>query len=99
MKELEFDPGWLSDPQVFAVNRLPARSAHPTVDGSGNSLAVSLCGRWEFHYAATPAQAPQGFQSPEYDSAGWGAIAVPGYIQLQGSGKYGTPHYVILITK
>lgn len=91
---MEFNLQCLSDPQVFAVNRLEARSDHVCTDGVGNRMSISLNGRWSFHYAVTPEKAPDGFYAPEYDSAGWDSIAVPGYIQLQGGGKYGTPHYV-----
>ena len=91
---MQFDIKWLNDPQVFAVNRLPARATHSSVNGAGNSLSVSLNGQWRFHYATVPEQAPNDFFAVEYNSDAWVTIPVPGYIQMQGDGKYGTPHYV-----
>lgn len=91
---MDFQSVWLSDPQTFAVNRMPARSFYQSTDGHGNSLSVNLGGRWNFHYALTPRQTPEGFEQTEFDDSAWDTIAVPGYIQLQGGGKYGTPHYV-----
>lgn len=90
----EFDKAWLTDPEVFEVNRLPARFSNKSLDANKNSLACSLNGNWEFHYAPILEGSPKGFYSPQYDSTDWDTIAVPGYIQLQGDGKYGHPHYV-----
>lgn len=91
---MEFKRDWLSDPQLFAMNRLEARATHQSLDGAGNTLSQSLNGRWRFHYALTPEKAVAGFYSPDYDDSEWDSIAVPGYIQMQGNGRYGTPHYV-----
>lgn len=91
---MEFDPRWLSDPQVFEVNRLPAHASYTVYGANGAPLEQPLDGTWKFNYAETPEDAPREFMSDAFDVSGWDDIAVPGYIQLQGGGRYGTPHYV-----
>ncbi|MCE5344254.1 MAG: DUF4981 domain-containing protein [Eubacteriales bacterium] len=97
MQRISYDLGYLCDPEVFAVGRLPAVSDHDTYAGAAeaacgcSSLRRSLNGRWKFHYAQTPQARPVGFEQPGYDCAGWAEIDVPGHIQLQG---YGKPQYI-----
>ncbi len=97
MESVAYDLGYLSDPGVFAVGRLPAVSDHDTFAGTreaetgASSLRRSLNGRWKFSYAENPAARPEGFEQPEYDCSGWGEIDVPAHIQLQG---FGRPQYV-----
>ena len=91
---MEFDPKWLTDPQVFQVNRLPAHASYMVRGADGAPLEQTLDGAWKFFYAQTPGASPQEFYREGYDVSGWDEIAVPGYIQLQGGGEYGTPHYV-----
>ena len=83
---MPFTKETLADPQVFAINRLPAHSSHQYCFGDGLSCSFSLDGAWEFRYAPTP-DAPLGDPTQ---------INVPGHIQLQGGAAYpfGTPHYV-----
>lgn len=52
-----------------------------------------LNGRWEFHYAASPAAAPERFYEEEFDTGDWARLPVPGHWQLHG---YGKPHYTDL---
>ncbi|NRD76781.1 DUF4981 domain-containing protein [Bacillus sp. BRMEA1] len=89
---------WLSDLQVFAVNRLPAHSDHlyyETMEeaGQGAQMAMrhNLNGNWKFHYAVNPASRPEHFFKQSFDCSQWGNITVPGHIELQG---YGNPQYV-----
>ncbi|MBT2686015.1 glycoside hydrolase family 2 TIM barrel-domain containing protein [Bacillus sp. ISL-37] len=89
---------WLSDVQVFAVNRVPAHSDHEyfeTVEeaksGQPMSLRHVLNGDWKFHYSINPAHRPEHFYKKDFDSSMWGDITVPGHIQLQGHGQ---PQYV-----
>ncbi|WP_226643148.1 glycoside hydrolase family 2 TIM barrel-domain containing protein [Mesobacillus subterraneus] len=89
---------WLSDVQVFAVNRVPAHSDHEyfeTVEeaksGKPMSMRHVLNGDWKFHYSINPAHRPEHFYKHDFDSSVWGDITVPGHIQLQG---YGQPQYV-----
>ncbi len=97
MKKLQPQLAWLSDPSVYAVNRLPAYSDHRYyVDeaeaASGvMSMRRSLNGRWKFHYAVSPDSRPVHFYKPEFDCSAWGEIQVPGHIQTQG---YGQMQYV-----
>ncbi|MEH7094913.1 glycoside hydrolase family 2 TIM barrel-domain containing protein [Neobacillus vireti] len=89
---------WLTDLNVFAVNRLPAHSDHryyETMDEAKSAapmkLRHSLNGDWKFHYAVNPDNRPADFYKLDFNVAGWGNITVPGHIQLQG---YGQPQYV-----
>lgn len=89
---------WLTDLNVFAVNRLPAHSDHryyetlaEAEDGGSMTMRHSLGGSWKFSYSVNPANRPEHFYRMDFDCAGWGDISVPGHIQLQG---YGTPQYV-----
>ncbi len=89
---------WLSDVNVFAVNRLPAHSDHTyyeTVEEAKNGAAMklrySLNGNWKFAYSINPTLRPEKFYQLDYDCGSWGDITVPGHIQLQG---YGKPQYV-----
>lgn len=89
-----FDEAWISNPRVFAVNRLPAHAAYTLQSANDLPLEHCLDGTWKFHYAETPAKAPADFYKAETDTTGWDDITVPGYIQMQGGGAYGFPHYV-----
>ena len=68
---------------VFRRNTLPPRSYHIP------ETALSLNGRWDFHYASTPLAAPDPTAAPD-GQAKWPTIQVPGHWQLEG---YGIPHY------
>ena len=84
---------WLSDPTVFAVNRLDAHSDHlccRTLDEAESgltSLRQSLDGAWRFAWSANPAARPADFWQPDADLSGFGTIRVPGHIELQGYGQ------------
>lgn len=89
---------WLSDVNVFAVNRLPAHSDHyyyETMEEARSGLPMrmrhSLNGNWKFNYAVNPSSRPEQFFKQDFDCSNWNNITVPGHIQLQG---YGTPQYV-----
>ena len=81
---------WLDDPEVFAVNRLPAHSDHlfyrseEEAASGESSLAQSLNGTWRFWYARNAAERPADFYRPEYDVSGADQIRVPGHIELAG---------------
>lgn len=83
-------PEWLSDPEVFKVNREKAHSDHRYTTKDGN-LRQSLNGTWKFSYCEKPDNRPEEFYREDYDITGFDEIAVPGHIQLQG---YGRPQYV-----
>lgn len=96
---MSFDPAWLSDPEVFAVNRLPACSDHEIfrdaeeLRSGKSSLVRSLNGAWRAHYAICPADAPDALLT---DGAGDDALAeitVPCEFQLTNP-DWDPPHYV-----
>lgn len=97
MSELRYDLGYLTDPTIYAVGRLPAVSDHEiylnTAEAEANatSLRTSLNGVWKFHYAPRVEERSQGFYAPDFDCGQWDTIHVPGHIQLQG---YDRPQYV-----
>ncbi|MED3563148.1 glycoside hydrolase family 2 TIM barrel-domain containing protein [Bacillus xiapuensis] len=89
---------WLTDVNVFSVNRLPAHSDHKyyqTVEEARSATPMAmhhdLNGNWKFNYAVNPAARPEPFYMQDFDCSGWGDITVPGHMQLQG---YGKPQYV-----
>ncbi|HJF74614.1 MAG TPA: DUF4981 domain-containing protein [Gallibacterium anatis] len=89
---------WLSDPSVFAVNRLTAHSDHSYYTSlaqaqrnAAMSMRHSLNGEWYFHYTKNPQLQPQDFYQSDVDNRSWSTIRVPGHIQLQG---FAQPHYV-----
>ena len=96
-----FDISVLTDPRVYAQNRLPARAAfeaYPDMEAfrlgeshGTNPHRLSLNGLWRFHHARNPEQILNGFQAEDYDCTSWESIRVPGHIQLQG---HGIPQYV-----
>ncbi|PFP31368.1 beta-galactosidase [Bacillus sp. AFS073361] len=89
---------WLTDVNVFAVNRLPAHSDHiyyetleqAKLEGP-MALRYDLNGNWKFSYSVNPNNRPENFYQENFNCSGWGDITVPGHIQLQG---YGKPQYV-----
>lgn len=84
-----FDLGWIEDPEVFAVNRLPHHSNHHYFGEM--EFKKSLNGKWKFHYAKNIESIQKDFYEMEYSAKGWDEIGVPGHIQLQG---YDVPQYV-----
>ena len=82
---------WLSDPEVFAVNRKAAHSDHDyytSMDEARQwgkmSLRQSLNGTWRFAYAPNPSLRAADFYKLDFDCSRMGYIQVPGHIQLQG---------------
>ncbi|HOF18610.1 MAG TPA: beta-galactosidase subunit alpha, partial [Phycisphaerae bacterium] len=91
--------GDLENPQLPHRNRLPARASFVpfadeqsalAFDAGKSSCVLSLDGRWKFHYAASPAEMPEGFPSPDFADGEWSELEVPGNWQMHG---YGRPHY------
>jgi beta-galactosidase len=88
---------WLTDLNVFAVNRLPAHSDHHYFEtmeearsGAPMTMRYELNGNWKFSYAVNPDNRPEQFYRQDFNCSSWGDISVPGHIQLQG---YGKPQY------
>ncbi|MDE5656754.1 MAG: beta-galactosidase, partial [Muribaculaceae bacterium] len=49
---------------------------------------MSLNGKWDFKWTVGPDNRPKDFYKPEFSTAGWDKINVPGNWEMQG---YGTP--------
>ena len=77
---------WLTNPEVFAVNRIAAHSDHKFHNGDGG-LRQSLNGTWKFAYAKNPTERNTDFYKTEFSVDDFDDIQVPGHIQLQGYGK------------
>ena len=84
-------------PEVFEVNRLPARatlvpyaSMEEALERGASAWVKDISGDWKFSWSATPADAPAGFEAVEYDDSEWGVMPVPGNWELNGCG---TPIY------
>lgn len=85
---------WLSNPEIFQVNRLTAHSSHhyyANEEEKQSSFIHVLDGTWKFHYANALNEVIDGFEKESYDCSTWDDIQVPSHIQMQG---YGTPMYV-----
>lgn len=91
MNATNHDLRWLTDPEVFQVNRLPAHSDHLFYTDREQALSMenmplkqSLNGNWKFHYAKNPSLTPPAFYRCDMDCRSWADIQAPGHIQLQG---------------
>ncbi|MEG1194467.1 MAG: glycoside hydrolase family 2 TIM barrel-domain containing protein [Clostridia bacterium] len=99
MQDIRYDLGYLTDPTVFAVGRLPAVSDHDCylnaaeAAAEATSLRRSLNGLWRFRYSERLSERPIGFEADDFSCADWHEIHVPAHIQLEG---YGKPQYVNL---
>ncbi len=84
---------WLTDPEVFRVNRLDAHSDHlcyateQEMEQGTSSLYQSLDGCWKFVWSRNPSLRPEGFWQEDFDDSRFGTISVPGHIELQGYGQ------------
>ncbi len=92
-------PEWNNNPEIFQLNRLPARATlmpYDTLDSalkcdrSASSHKVSLNGQWKFNFAENISAAPADFYKNDFDVSGWDNIKVPAHWQLQG---YDYPQY------
>ena len=87
------DIKWLDDPEVFRVNQLPAHSDHKyytsyiDLEENNNYLTQSLNGTWKFSYSKNASIRPVSFYKPQFYSAKWDEITVPGHIELAGYDK------------
>ncbi|MDY4581735.1 MAG: glycoside hydrolase family 2 TIM barrel-domain containing protein [Candidatus Faecousia sp.] len=84
---------WLTDPEVFRVNRLDAHSDHVCYASARElaqgetSLRQSLDGQWRFAWSPCPARRPAAFWQEDFDDSAFGTIQVPGHMELQGFGQ------------
>ena len=88
---------WLTDPTVFAVNRLDAHSDHvcykteAEAETGLTSLRQSLDGAWRFALSANPAARPADFYKPDADLTAFGTIRVPGTLNCRATDRSSTP--------
>ena len=80
---------WLTDPEIFQINRLPAHSDHYFFSDN-EDLQLNLNGRWKFQYSTNLHNTDWSFWQEGFCDKGWDNIKVPSHIQLQG---YGIPQY------
>ena len=85
---------WLSNPEVFRVNRIDAHSDHLYYEnkediklGYDMPLRQSLNGKWRFAYAVNQDERIKDFYKEDYDCSSFDYINVPGHIQMQGYDK------------
>lgn len=96
---MEFNPAWLSDPTVFAVNRLPAVSDHliyrtqEEAEAGTSSLVRSLDGTWKAHLALCPKAAPDTLLTDGSRDDELQDVTIPGEFQLQFP-DWDPPQYV-----
>ena len=93
----EGDAPYWEQPEVYAINKLPARASlapylatDAALRRAESELVMSLNGDWRFWWTATPAEAPEDFWVEGYDDSKWSAIPVPGNWEIEG---YGYPIY------
>ena len=84
---------WLTDPELFRVNRLDAHSDHicyaskEELDRGESSLYQSLDGCWKLAWSRNPGCRPEDFWQEGYDDSSFGSIQVPAHMELQGYGQ------------
>ena len=94
---MQADIRWLDDPQVFAVNRLPAHSDHRFYGSMEDcrrktcGLTQSLNGTWRFQWSKSAGTCPAEFYREDFDTTGFESIQVPGHMELAG---YDRIHYI-----
>ena len=85
-----------TDHTVFGINKLEPhatafhfddREAALIGDQSRSPWFQSLDGDWKFQWVSKPADAPAGFESPEFDDSAWDVIPVPANWEVMGYGK------------
>jgi beta-galactosidase len=81
------------NPAVFKINTEPYHStlmpyqdqaSARSFDKTKSAFYQSLNGTWEFKWIKTPLLIPVDFYMPDYSTANWDNIVVPGNWQLQG---------------
>ena len=87
------------NPEVFQINREPARAAflpyadEPSAiadDYSRSPWFLSLNGKWKFNWSPTPDEKPDDFFKTNFNTTNWKELNVPSNWELQG---YGIPIY------
>lgn len=90
---LKIDVGYLSDPRITGVNKLPPHSDHFHYDSeadylfSRRDLYKSLDGKWNFAYVKEIEKCEEDYISEDFKESELPKINVPGHIELQGYGE------------
>ena len=80
---------------VFERNKLASRVSSYSyesledalLDNRENSRAISLNGRWKFHFVEDDSKRPTNFNEPDFHPELWEEIVVPSNWELQGFGQ------------
>lgn len=94
---MKYTLDWLSDPEVFAVNRIAAHSDHKyyknhdEMKKQQSAFIQNLNGTWKFAWAKNPSEMMKDFYREDFNTDSFDSIKVPGHMELQG---YGKPQYV-----
>jgi len=87
------------NPTLLERNREPAHATllpYPDAESAltgergASPFFKLLNGNWQFFYAPTPVDVPEGFEASDYDASLWDSISVPSNWQMLG---YGKPNY------
>ena len=85
---MKYTLDWLTDPEVFAVNRIAAHSDHRIyanhleADADNSSLIQNLNGTWKFAWAKNPSEWKQKFYEESDSTDNFDNIQVPGHMEL-----------------
>lgn len=79
------------DPSLVNINVMAPRASFTPAPallqpGEASSRVKSLDGTWKFSFYEKPALAPANFYEPQYNTAAWSDIQVPGNWETQGHG-------------
>ncbi|GGF05620.1 glycoside hydrolase family 2 TIM barrel-domain containing protein [Flavobacterium limi] len=87
------------NPQVFQINREPARASFLPYADEASAISdqyenspwyFSLNGKWKFSWSPTPDQRPKDFYKTDFNTINWNELQVPSNWELHG---YGIPIY------
>ena len=77
-------------PEVFEVNKLPARATltpYATLEEAlareDSSWVQDISGAWKFHWSGDPQRRPFVFESPSFDVSKWETIDVPCCVEMR----------------
>ena len=85
----------ITDPQLLSINKLPPHASFTSYvdetsalnkDKANGSFYLPLNGTWKFHYTEKFKERPMNFMEPDFNTADWKEIKVPGNGELQGFG-------------
>ena len=86
---------FIENTAVFEINQTEGHTVCIPLKSVGEALnlqksksenALSLNGRWKFHFANTPEGTPNNFFAPNFDDQQWSEITVPSNWEMQGFG-------------